>query len=309
MITLMLAAALMTGPVETPVALESAPAPLRGTLLKPEGAITATAIIIPGSGPTDRDGNGPLGINNGFLKQLAHGLVRHGIATVRIDKRGIAESRPAGLNEAELTLDTYITDVRDWARLAMEQTGASCVWLIGHSEGALVAQSAAEGAQTPICGQILLSPAGRPAGVVIREQVNAQLPDALKADFENAMSELEAGRRVENPHLALQTFFRPSVQPYLISWLKRDPAELAARYSGPIFIGQGTTDIQTTLTDAEALHSAQPRAELKLWEGINHILTEAPADRAANIATYSNPDTKLAPQVVQDVADFILTPR
>ena len=50
---------------------------------------------------------------------------------------------------------------------------------------------------------------------------------------------------------------------------------------------------------------AAPQATLKLWDGVNHVLKTAPADRAANIAAYSNPDLPLAPDVVEDVAAFI----
>lgn len=305
MLSLALASLIATAPTETPVTLDATPAALHGTLLKPEGAIEAAALIIPGSGPTDRNGNNPLGVRNASLKQLAEGLAAQGIASVRIDKRGVAASAAAGGNEADLRFDTYAADVREWARQTVTQTGARCVWLIGHSEGALVAQVADTGTDSNICGQVLLSGAGRPAGVVIREQLEGQLPEPLKTEAETTLSELEAGRTVANPPAALAALFRPSVQPYLVSWFQYDPAKLAKAYLGPIFIGQGTTDIQTKVTDAEALSEAQPKAVLKVWEGVNHVLTPAPAERAANIATYGNPDATIAPQVVQDIAAFI----
>ncbi|MNL56582.1 hypothetical protein D3C87_1800860 [compost metagenome] len=103
--------------------------------------------------------------------------------------------------------------------------------------------------------------------------------------------------------------FRPSVQPYMISWLALDPASLAAAYDGPILIGQGTTDLQVSVADAEAIKAAQPRADLVVWEGVNHVLKTAPADRAANVATYMDPALPLATGVVEVVADFVLKPR
>ena len=99
------------------------------------------------------------------------------------------------------------------------------------------------------------------------------------------------------------------MQPYLISWLNLDPAERIAVYDGPVMIGQGTTDIQVGLTDANTLAAAQPSARLIVWEGVNHLLKLAPADRAANAATYSDPALPLAPGVVDAVAGFILEPR
>ena len=63
------------------------------------------------------------------------------------------------------------------------------------------------------------------------------------------------------------------------------------------------------LATSAALAAARPDARLTVWEGVNHLLKLAPADRAANIATYSDPTLPLAPGVVGDVAGFILQPR
>lgn len=307
---LTLAAALLLSPVSTPVESPSSPAPLHGTLLTPESETRAVAVIIPGSGPTDRDGNSPqFGIQAATYRLLAEGLAERGVATVRIDKRGIGESAAAGPSEADLRFSTYAEDARAWAAEAAAKTGRPCAWLIGHSEGALVALAAVaakpDGEGDKVCGLVLLSGAGRPASVVLREQLNA-LPEPLKTEAYAAVDELEAGRTVADPPASLAALFRPSVQPYLISWLRLDPAKLAAAYDGPIFIGQGTTDIQVTVADAEALKIAQPRAELAIWDGVNHVLKVAPAERAVNIATYMDPALPLAPGVVEAVADFIL---
>ncbi|EKY27684.1 hydrolase, alpha/beta domain protein [Brevundimonas diminuta 470-4] len=303
---LTLAAALLLSPVSTPIELPSSPAPLHGTLLSPEGHAHAAAVIIPGSGPTDRDGNSPqFGIQAATYRLLAEGLAERGVATVRIDKRGIGESAAAGASEAELRFSAYAEDARAWAAEAAAKTGLPCAWLIGHSEGALVALAAVESGDGKVCGLVLLSGAGRPAGVVLREQL-AALPEPLKTEAYAVIEALEAGRTVANPPASLAALFRPAVQPYLISWLTLDPAKLAAAYDGPIFIGQGTTDLQVTLADAEALKAGQPRAELAIWDGVNHVLKVAPAERAANVATYMDPALPLAPGVVEGVADFVL---
>lgn len=301
----LLVASLLAGPVSTDIALPAQPAPLHGTLLTPE-APTAVAVILPGSGPTDRDGNSPMGVAASTYRLLAEGLAEQGVATVRIDKRGIAASAAAGPAEADLRFDAYAADARAWATEAAARTGQPCAWLIGHSEGALVALKAVESGDDKICGLILLSGAGRPAGVVIREQLQAGLPDPLKTQAFAVLSELEAGHTVADTPPALAALFRPSVQPYLISWLPLDPAALLAAYDGPVFIGQGTTDLQVTVTDAQALAAADPKATLKLWDGVNHLLKTAPADRAANLATYADPALPLAPGVAEDVGAFIV---
>lgn len=312
MLTVALAATLMTGaPLATPVELAASPSPLHGTLLMPEGETRAAAVILPGSGPTDRDGNSPqFGIRAGTYRLLAEGLAERGVASIRIDKRGIGESTAAGPAEADLRFSAYAEDARAWAAEAAAKTGRPCAWLIGHSEGALVALAAA--APNPagdgddrVCGLVLLSGAGRPAGAVLREQL-AALPEPLKTQAREAVAELEAGRTVAEPPASLAALFRPSVQPYLISWLALDPAKLAAAYDGPILIGQGATDLQVGVADAEALKAAQPRAELVVWDEVNHVLKVAPAERPANIATYMDPALPLAPGVVETVAAFVL---
>lgn len=307
MLSLILAA-LLPDPVATPVVLPSAPTPLHGTLLTPE-TTRAVAVILPGSGPTDRDGNSPLGVSAGSYRLLAEGLAEHGVATIRADKRGVAGSAAAAAAEADLRFTHMAGDARDWVAEAVARTGRPCAWLIGHSEGALVALAAVEQGNDKVCGLVLLSGAGRPARVVLEEQLGPQLPEPMRTQAFHALAELEAGRLVADTPPALAALLRPSVQPYLISWLRLDPAALIAAWDGPVMIGQGTTDLQTTEADALALAAAQPAARLVLWEGVNHLLKLAPADRAANAATYGDPSLPLAPGVVDDIAGFILQPR
>jgi len=305
MLALLLAGVLAVAQTSTPVALASQPAALHGTLLTPAAETLAVAVIIPGSGPTDRDGNNPLGVSSGTYRLLAEGLAAQGIATVRYDKRGLGESAAAMTAEADLRFDTYVDDARSWTADAASQAGLPCAWLIGHSEGALIALAAVKSPGDKVCGLVLLSGAGRPAGTVIREQL-ANVPDPLQSQALAILTELEAGRSVADVPPALGALFRPSVQPYLMSWLPLDPAALIAAYTGPVLIGQGTTDIQTGIADAQTMASARPDAMLVTFEGVNHVLKIAPVERAANVATYSDASLPLAPGVVDAVADFIL---
>lgn len=307
MLSLLLASALALSPTSAEIELPSQPVPLQGTLLTPEGQTRAAAVIIPGSGPTDRDGNSPLGVTGGVLRQLAEGLAERGIATVRIDKRGIAGSAAAGFDESKLTFDAYVSDARAWAEETATRTGRPCAWLIGHSEGALVAELAA--ADNPrVCGLILLSPVGRKAGDEIRAQLNAALPEAMKPAALAALDDLEAGRTTANVP-GLEALFRPSVQPYLISYLTKDPVALVAAYDRPVMIGHGSHDIQVTPDNTDRLAAAQPNAVKVIFEGANHVLRQAPMDRAGNMATYGNADIPLDPAIVPAVAEFVLKDR
>jgi pimeloyl-ACP methyl ester carboxylesterase len=285
------------------VTLASEPAALAGTLID-AGPGAPAALIIAGSGPTDRDGNSAMGVAGSTYRLLAEGLAGEGITTLRYDKRGVAASAPAAVAEADLRFATMVADARAWAGRLRAETGQACVWLIGHSEGALVAEAVAAEDQTGICGLVLVSGAGRPAAAVLREQLRATTPEPYLSQALTVIDELDAGRTTDCPPV-LAALCRPSVQPYLISWFDLDPVALAAAQSLPTLVLQGTTDIQTSMTDAQALAAARPDIELVLMEGVNHLLKAAPAQRAANIATYSNPDLPLADGVVDQVAGFI----
>lgn len=310
MLSLILAAALtLSDPIATPVQVASPLAPLHGTLLTPGGETRAAAVIIAGSGPTDRDGNNPLGVRAASYRLLAEGLADEGVATLRYDKRGAGQSVAALGNEADLRFEHMVDDALAFAIEARARTGLPCVWLIGHSEGTGVALMAVARDDERICGLVLLSGLGRRPRVILEEQLGGQLPEPLRTRTFEAIARLEAGEPVADTPPELAALLRPSVQPFLIGLLGLDPAALIAAYDGPVMIGNGTTDLQTTVVDAQVLSEAQPDARLVIWEGVNHLLKVAPADRAANLATYADPDLPLADGVVEDVAGFILTPR
>lgn len=291
-----------------PIAVGTGPATLHGTIVTPARP-RAAAVIIAGSGPTNRDGNSPLGVSARPYALLADALAPYGVATLRYDKRGIAESRGALTREEELRFETGVADARAFASRLKAETGLPCVWLIGHSEGALVAQVAARD-DPNVCGLVLVSGTGRPAAAILREQLaGPTLPEALRAPALATLAELEAGRPVAAPPPELAALFRPSVQPYLISWFRHDPAELIGKERRPVLIVQGTTDLQAPMADAERLRAAKPDAELLVVNGMNHVLKLAPGDRTANLATYADPARPLAPALAQGVAAFLLRAR
>lgn len=264
-------------------------------------------LIVPGSGPTDRNGNNPSGLNTDAYKLLAEALAKKGVASVRVDKHGMFASKGAGDPNA-VTPAIYAADYRDWidAIKAERGPGSGCVFLLGHSEGALMVSLAAEG-RKDVCGLILVAGMGRKMGDIIREQLQANPANTpLLSDAFHALDELQAGRHVDvgAMHPALQQLFAPAVQDYLISVINIDPVEAVARANKPTLIVQGTTDIQVSVQDAKLLDAA-PRTRLRLITGMNHVLKEAPADRAANLAAYADPSLPLAPKLVSRIADFI----
>lgn len=277
---------------------------LHGTLVNVRNS-DPVVLIVPGSGPTDRDGNGPLGLKTDAYKLLAAALAEEGIASVRVDKRGMFGSAGAGDPNA-VTPAAYVEDYRAWIDAIKAERGSDCVWLLGHSEGALMASLAAEG-RKDVCGLILVAGMGRPMGAVIREQLRANPANAPILDEAlAALSELEAGRHVDTTNMtpALLSLFAQQVQDYLIAIINIDPVEAVQRARKPTLVIQGTTDLQVSVDDAKLLNKAR-RTTLKLIDGMNHVLKEAPADPAANLATYADPSLPLAPKLVSRIKDFI----
>ena len=290
----------------------TAPGPqgdLHGTFLAPADG-GPILLVIPGSGPTDRDGNSPAGLSAASYRLLAEGLAAQGIGSIRIDKRGMFASAAAVADPNAVTIDGYVADVASWIGAIRGKTGARCVWLAGHSEGGLVALAAA-GKVDGLCGLVLIATPGRSLGTIMREQLQANpanapvLPDALRA-----IALLEAGQHVDISgfHPALQQLFAPQVQDFLIDMMKLDPAKLAAATDLPMLIVQGNRDIQISLADAEALHATRPTAVYRVLNHVNHTLkTVDSEDLAANIATYTDPNLPIAPAVVDTIAAFVTT--
>jgi pimeloyl-ACP methyl ester carboxylesterase len=291
-------------------AVMTAPGPkgrLEGTFLN-AGNKAPVVLIIPGSGPTDRDGNNPLGVKAAPYKMLAEALARDGVSTVRIDKRGMFGSKAAVEDPNAVTIGDYASDVHRWVLAIRKQTGATCVWVLGHSEGGLVALAAGQD-RDGICGIIAVSTPGRRLSDTIREQLRSNPANAPVLDSAmGALDALEKGERVDvsgmNP--ALKPLFAPQVQGFLIDMFKRDPARLAASLPVPLMIVQGERDIQISSADARLLAAAQPKAKLVLLPAMNHVLKDvATDDRAANLATYGDPALPVDTALVEAIVGFV----
>ena len=272
---------------------------VQGTLLSPNGENQPPlAILIAGSGPTDRDGN-QAQFKNNSLKYLAEGLAQKGIATFRYDKRVIAQINKATVQEEKMTFEDEVND----ALLVVNhfKDKYKNIILIGHSEGALVGLLVAQ--KVVVSKFVSISGAGNSSATLIEEQIGKNAPQ-LKEESQKIISQLRKGELVDNISPYLAPVFRKSVQPYLISWFKYEPAKEIAKLQIPILIVQGTNDLQVEDKEAQLLKEAQPKAQLLLIEGMNHVLKKVKT-LEENQLSYLNPDLPISGELVEGIASFI----
>lgn len=290
---------------QSDITLHMATGSIFGTLTMPSSAPPyPVVLIIAGSGPVDRNGNSGTQLQSDAYKLLAEALANDGIASVRYDKRGVGASAfTAPVLHA--TFDTMVGDAVAWVQMLSADKRFSSVTIAGHSEGALIGTVAAE--RTPVHALVLLDGAGRPAPVVLREQLRPKLSPELYAKADALIAELQAGHVVAGLPPELNGLFPPPVQPYVISWFKYDPAAELAKVHVPVTIVQGTADIQVTMTDARALKAASPNAKLVVVEGMNHVLKHFPDTSSLQAAMkgYHDPSLPLEPKVVAAVEEAV----
>lgn len=290
--------------LQRPISLQTDTGELFGTLLLPKSSTPVPVVlIIAGSGPTDRDGNNSDGGRTDSLKRLAVILAKHNIASVRYDKRGVAASKPATPDERDLSIEKYVADAQAWGQKLKADPRLGQLILLGHSEGALVAALAAEHAGASAV--ISVAGTGRPVDQVVREQLQYRLPPPLLARSEQLIEDIKAGKTDPNVPPQLEVVFRPSVQPYLISLFRQNPAAAFGKLKVPTLIVQGRNDMQVGVGDAELLHQAKPDSDIAIIDGMNHVLRIVPNDVKRQLASYKDPQLPLASEVSYRILKFI----
>jgi hypothetical protein len=290
---------------ETEMILKTPTGDILGTLTVPNNIKTSPLVlIIAGSGPTDRDCNSGMGIQTNAYKMLAESFAKNGISTLRFDKRGIGESKSAMISESDLRFETYIKDVVGWISLLNPDKRFQKIILLGHSEGSLIGMIAAQ--QVKVSAFISVAGVGKTADKVLQEQLKTKLPLQLLIESNRILDSLKMGKTVSKVDPALNMIYRPIAQPYMISWIKYDPAKEIKKMKIPVLIIQGTTDLQVTVDDAKLLSASKPDAKLLIIDKMNHILKESVADTQLNMATYRNPALPLKSGLVGPIVDFIM---
>src|SRR5205823_1776604 len=181
----------------------------------------------------------------------AEALAARGIASLRYDKRGIGESRAALQKEEDVRFDTYIEDAVLWGGKLRADRRFKKLVVAGHSEGSLIGMVAAQ--KSGADAYVSIAGPGSPIQQAIAAQLKGHLTPELQARADAIMKSLSEGKTEADVPPQLASVFRPSLQPYMISWFKYDPAKEIAKLNTPVLIVQGTHDLQIGVEDARLL--------------------------------------------------------
>ncbi|QED37642.1 lysophospholipase [Antarcticibacterium arcticum] len=272
-----------------------------GTLTLPENIENPSLVIfIQGSGPTNRDGNQPMMKNDG-IKKIAHELANKGIASFRYDKR-IFKMDKLRIKEADLSFEDFVTDLNSIIEHFSKENKYKNLILAGHSEGSLIGMLAAQSGGADAF--ISLAGAGRSIDEIIVEQLAKQSAE-LSENARSAFEEIKEKGRTSNYSPYLESIFRPSVQPYIKSWMKFDPAAELAKLDIPVLIVNGSFDLQVDVTDARLLQNAAAGSQLVIPEKMNHIFRKIEGESLENTKAYNEPGRPLHPELIPSLVDFI----
>lgn len=274
-----------------------------GTLLVPEAKQPHTlAIIIQGSGPTDRDGNQP-NMRNNSLRYLAEELSKEGIATFRYDKRLVKLVRQGRLKEEDISFDHFIDDAEAIVTHFQSDERFEKIIIIGHSQGSLVGMVAAY--RNQVDGYVSIAGAGQEIDDVIVDQLKRQAP-ALVEDARQSFDDLRVNGIAHNFGVGLTSIFRPSIQPFMRTWMKYNPQTEIAKLEIPILIINGTEDVQVDEEEARLLHRSKPMSELYLINNMNHVLKEINSgDTIENAKSYNEPQRPVMTELIEKITVFI----
>jgi hypothetical protein len=279
---------------------------LYGTIMLPEkmNGTVPVVLLVSGSGPTDMNGNQD-GEGSNNMKMIAESLRKSGIASCRFDKRGVGKSAEALKSELDIRFDNYVEDLGQWINLLSLDPRFSKVIIAGHSEGSLVGMIAANYNSTIIKGFISLDGAGRPADEILKEQF-ASTPKEAKDYIYKIIDTLKKGDTIGNVPPIYAAIFRQSVQPYMISWFKKNPQAEIGKLKMPVLIVQGSMDIQVSIKDATNLQMALPKSEILIVPNMNHVLKDCDTmDKEKQKPIYSDPNLPLNKDFITGMITFI----
>lgn len=296
------ASLLVAASVPVEVHLPGPAGALAGTLTLPARgqAPWAAVVTLTGSGAHYRDGNRTPGHPYRPFAQIAEALAGCGIATLRLDDRGVGGS--AG-DAAAARLEDTAADAEAALRFlrTRHDIDPRRLALIGHSYGGIVAPmvAAADGALAAVV--LLGAPAQSFRETMLyqnRYEIDsdaAVTPRDREATLERAM------RQQERNVAASPEAWRRSIQ-------DRDPLPTLRRLRMPVLILQGLTDRAVPPEDPRRLERAlreagNTKVRVQLFREVNHHFQHDPVGARAGYD--HQPSQDLAPEVLESLCQFL----
>jgi pimeloyl-ACP methyl ester carboxylesterase len=271
-----------------------------GTLLTPTNVTRPDlAIIIGGSGPTDRDGNQSF-LKNNSLKKLAESLSNNNIATFRYDKRVVKQIRLAQIDN-NILFDDFVEDAISVLDYFIKSNRYNHIHIIGHSQGSLVGMLAANNGAD---GFISIAGVAQPIDNIVIEQIEKTYPIFSK-DAKRVFNTLRKGKKTNNYPAELASIFNKDVQGFMINWMQYNPEDEIKKLKIPVLILQGKKDLQVEIKEATKLHKALPQSKLAIIESMNHVLVSIEGDNLENSKSYNEPSRKISDVLINRIVDFI----
>ena len=237
---------------------------LAGTLTFPStSAPVAGAVLVSGSGPIDRDSNMKRAQID-VMRQVAEHLASQGIASLRYDKRGVGDS------EGDYKATGFYENVED-ARAAVAalrarpEIDAESVFIVGHSEGALIAVEV--GGDASLAGAVLLAGTAQSGKEVLRWQAGqlaGSLPTPVKLIMKLLRQDLMTTQEKRFAQLEATTTDVTRIQLVKVNakWFREfmahDPADSLRRVAVPVLAITGSKDIQADPADITRLEDLIP---------------------------------------------------
>ena len=255
-------------------------------------------IWVHGSGNVDRNGNQEPIIKANYIKQFRDSITKNGVSFFSYDKRTANKKNMPSLLKG-VHFSDYVSDVKKVINHFKDDKRFTKIVLLGHSQGSLVAMLASKKAQK------FISVAGPSlsADKAIIKQIHDKAPflDSItKAHFK----ELSKTGKVETVNPMLLSVFAKPNQSFLKSWIQYNPTEEINKLNTPVLIINGDKDLQVKTEEASALLLAKPTAQLKIINGMNHVL-KLVNSMADNQSSYLKPDYPLSTEFIQQITKFV----
>ena len=314
---------------------------LHGTLTTPKGkGPFPAAILISGSGPTDRD---ETILDHKIFLVIADYLTRQGIAVLRYDDRGVGQSEGNHYNATSMDL----ADDTNAAFLALTQHSkidANQIGLVGHSEGGMIAPIVAS-RNPAVAYTVLLAGPGVPIDELMAEQ-NRQvyksqgLPnDELERNeifnkslyniFDNEKPAAELydtllpfiHRYYESIPSEYQALFSPSKEvfymaivgglssPWFRYFLQFDPVPYLEKTTCPILAVNGSKDIQVISSqnlggiEETLTRMGHKNFTIREYPNLNHLFQHC---ETCTVQEYAELEESFSEEVLNDVSKWIL---